>query len=155
MGASCDPISSESIIICAAGSVMQEDGVAAEREREEEREGCNLCLIPLILESLLIRGSSFHHLANPEVCHSALQGSVIGCACVFVWSGVIGRQTTSGGNTHTHCSSICLHSSQEKKDMNRKRSKYWTSHHTSCSFLYFFLNKSSHQTDYKKNRAKV
>lgn len=47
---------------------MRGDGVTV-------REGRNLCLIPLILESLLIIGSSFHHLANPEACHSALRGS--------------------------------------------------------------------------------
>lgn len=112
MGASCDPISSESIIICAAGSVMQEDGVAAEKEREEEREGCNLCLIPLILESLLIMGSSFHHLANPEVCHSALQGSETGCACVCLCGGGLWVDKPHQDETRTHCHSIHLHSSQ-------------------------------------------
>lgn len=103
-------ISSESIIICAAGSLVREDGVAV-------REWCNLLLIPLILESLLIIGSSFHHLANPEPCHSALQGS---WGAGRKGDGGGGRQASSGVNrTHTSAPYVFIQVNKRKKEIKR------------------------------------
>lgn len=89
---------------------MREDGVAV-------REWCNLLLIPLILESLLIIGSSFHHLANPEPCHSALQGS---------WGA--GRKGGGGGEAdRPHQEStehtLLLHTSSFRSIKEKKRSR--------------------------------
>lgn len=113
MSTSCDPSLEKSIFICAAGSVVQEDSVQA-------REVCNLCLIPLILESLLIIGSSFHHLANPELCHSAWRGS---CR-VGKWGS---RKGPSGVNrTHTHTPSpyVFIQVNKKKRDQkNREETK--------------------------------
>lgn len=94
MGASCDPSRVNQ-------SLSVQLAVWSRRTVWQWEKGCNLCLIPLILESLLIIGSSFHHLANPEPCHSALRGSWgVGGEGVVVGCG--GEGAPSGVNwTHT------------------------------------------------------
>lgn len=78
-------------------------------------KGCSLCLIPFISESLLIIGSSFHHLAYPQPCHSALRGSW------GVWRrGGARQQPPSGVNrTHMHTVHTSSFRSIKEKEITR------------------------------------